>query len=113
MEMTFEIFCTILLGLVCLAIAVYIIVAGIKNKWLSKILSTIHDAIGEAEQKFGSGHGDEKKDFVIQRVKEKCSELGIPYDILYNLVCKLIDRVVANYNVIAKHKSEDVKDDSK
>lgn len=88
------------------AIVIYIIIMGIKNKWIQKLTKTIELSIAEAEIKFNSGEGDKKKQYVIDAVKLKCKELEIPYDLLYKLINKLIDTIVAHYNVIEKHDSE-------
>lgn len=101
---TLEIIQLIVIAVVVLALVIYVIVAGVKNKWFSKLAETIKVAIAEAEQKWPEGHGDEKKQYVIEAVKAKCKELGIPYEVLYKLVNKLIDTIVEHYNVISKSK---------
>lgn len=90
------------LALVILLIVIYIVVMAIKNKWVQKLIETTNKAIGEAEEKFGSGEGDKKKEYVIEAVKAKCKELGIPYELLHKLISKLIDTIIEHYNVIAK-----------
>lgn len=93
----------VLLGFI-LVIGTYIVVYGIKKKWFSKIASTVKEAIAEAEKQFGPGSGEQKKTYVLEKVKEKCKELGIPYDTLYKLITKFIDMVIEHYNVIEKNK---------
>ena len=96
-----------IIGAAVLAVFVYIIVMAIKNKWLQKIMETIKTSIAEAEKKFPeSGSGDKKKQFVIDVVKAKCDELGIPYALLGKLINKLIERIVGNYNIISKSDSK-------
>ena len=59
--------------------------------------------IKEAEEKFPeSGSGDKKKAYVIEKVKAKCDELGIPYALLKKLINVAIDKVIEDYNVISK-----------
>lgn len=98
-----EILELVLLCVCILALAIYIIVKGVKNKWFAKLLATIETTIKEAEKKFPeSGSGDKKKKYVIDAVKAKCKELGIPYSILEKLISVAIDKVIKDYNIIAK-----------
>lgn len=91
------------IGVAVLAILIYIIVMGIKNKWFSKIWDTIKVSIKEAEKKFPeSGSGDKKKAYVLEKVKAKCNELGVPYALLKKLIDLAIDKVIEDYNVISK-----------
>lgn len=89
------------LGFVVVAALVYFIVKAVKNKWLEKLTDTIETAMGEAEVKYTeSGSGDKKKEYVIEKVKEKCKELNIPYMILSTIISKAIDVIVKNYNTM-------------
>ena len=98
-----EILELVLLCVCILALVIYIIVKGIKDKWFAKLLATIETSIKEAEKKFPeSGSGDKKKKYVIDAVKAKCEELGIPYSILEKLISVAIDKVIKDYNIIAK-----------
>lgn len=90
------------MGLTVIVTVIYIVVKGIKNKWLSKIVDTIKTSIAEAEKTFGRGEGDKKKKYVLEAVEAKCKELDIPYESLFTLINKLIDTIIDNYNVIAK-----------
>ena len=91
------------IGVAILAILIYIIVMGIKNKWFSKLWDTIKVSIKEAEEKFPeSGSGDKKKAYVLEKVKAKCDELGIPYTLLKKLINLAVDKVIEDYNVISK-----------
>ena len=90
--------CAIALGLV-----VYYLIKIIKNKWYSKIIDCIKNAIVEAELTWPEGHGEQKKQYVIDKVRKKCEELGIPFDLLYNLILKTINTIIANYNLIKKN----------
>lgn len=97
---TLEIIELIAIAVIALGIGIYYLIMAIKNGWLKKLTATIEEAIRDAE---ASGKtGAEKKAYVIEKVREKCIELGIPYDLLKKLISKLIDKIVANYNVIAK-----------
>ena len=99
-----EIIKTCLLIIIALGIIIYYIIKAIKNKWLQKLTTTIESAIVHAETKFPNGHGEEKLQFVLNTVKEKCNELGIPYSLLYKLIQKLVNTIIANYNIISKKK---------
>ena len=89
--------------LVVLVLVIYYLIKAIKNKWLSELTRTINDAIAEAEKKFSeSGSGGKKKNYVLDKIIAKCNELGIPFTLIYKLVNKLIDDIIANYNVISK-----------
>ena len=98
-----EIIELVVIGVAAVSLLAYVLINGIKNKWFGKILATIEDAIKEAEKLYPeSGSGDKKKDYVIKKIEDKCNELGIPYALLKTVICKAIDKIVANYNVIAK-----------
>lgn len=90
----------IALLIVAVVLAIYYLIKAIKNGWITKITATLNEAIKYAEKNIKDGK--EKKDYVICRVKEKCEELGIPYTLIEKLVSKLIDKIIANYNVIKK-----------
>lgn len=99
----FEIIRLCILGVAIFAFAIAILVVGIKNKWFSKIWDTIKIAIKEAEEKYPeSGSGEQKKAYVLEKVKTKCDELGIPYNFLKKLINLTIDKVIKYYNVISK-----------
>ena len=98
-----EILELVLLCICIFALSIYVLVKGIKNKWFAKLLATIEMSIKEAEKKFPeSGCGDKKKMYVIDAVKAKCKELGIPYALLKKLIDLAIDKIVKDYNVISK-----------
>lgn len=91
------------IGVTAFVILIYIIVMGIKNKWFSKLWDTIKVSIKEAEEKYpDSGSGEQKKAYVLEKVKTKCNELGIPYTLLKKLIDLAIDKVIEDYNVISK-----------
>ena len=72
----------------------------VKNKGISKLYDTVAKAIKEAE---ASGKtGAEKKAYVLEKVEEKCQELGIPYKLFYGVIGKLIDTIIKHYNVVKK-----------
>lgn len=77
----------------------YYVIKAIKNKWLEKIMHTIEVAMAKAEEQYPQGHGEEKKQLVIEDVKMKCKELDIPYELIAKLISKLIDRIVKDYNL--------------
>lgn len=91
------------IGIAIVAILIYCIVMGVKNKRFSKLWETIKLAIKEAETKFPeSGSGDKKKAYVLEQVEIKCIELGIPYSLLKKLISLAIDKIIDDYNVIKK-----------
>lgn len=92
---------TIAIVVITLAVVIYYIVKGVKNKWYSKLLSTMNEAMAEAEKTFKEpGSGETKKNFVITKIKEKCNELGIPYNLIKSLIDKAIDASVSAYNAV-------------
>ena len=100
---TLEIIELAILAIVAVALSVYYIVKAIKNNWLGKIAGCINNAIKEAEEKFAeSGSGDKKKEYVLEAVEKECESLGIPFNLLKKLISTLIDKIVANYNIIKK-----------
>lgn len=90
----------IVIGVVALGLGIYYLIKAIKNGWITKITATMNEAIKYAELNISGG--EKKKEYVLCKVEEKCEELGIPYTFIKKLVKKLVDRVVANYNVIKK-----------
>lgn len=90
----------IILGVVALVLIVYYSIKAIKNGWVQKITATMNEAIKYAEANITGSK--EKKEYVLQKVKEKCEELGIPYTLIESFVSKLINKIIANYNVIKK-----------
>ena len=97
-----EIIQIVALALIILGLAIYYICKAIKNKWIEKLTDTIKKAIREAETKFPEGHGQEKLELVLEAARIKCAELGIPYEMLYKLICKLVNKIIENHNIIAK-----------
>lgn len=85
-----------------LAVAAYIIVLIIKNHWTSQIMDTIKEAVKKAEELYPEGHGEEKLKIVLEEVEKKCKELKIPYDLLANLITKIIKTIVENHNIFVK-----------
>lgn len=90
----------IILIVVAVGLGIYYLIKAIKNGWIQKITTTMNEAIKYAEKHIEGGEA--KKEYVLRKVKEKCEELGIPYSLIENLVKRIIDKVVANYNVIKK-----------
>ena len=98
-----EILELVLLCICILALSIYVLVKGIKDKWFAKLLATIETSIKEAEKKFPeSGCGDKKKAYVIEKIEAKCKELNIPYALLKKLIDLAIDKVIEDYNIISK-----------
>ena len=93
----------IILGLIIVAMVVYYTIMAIKNKWLTKLTNCAEAAIKEAEKKFPEpGSGDKKKAYVLDCVKAECDKLGIPYNVMSNLISKFVDTIIKNYNVLKK-----------
>ena len=92
----------ILTAVIVVGAVIYYSILAIKNKWISKLYETIKTNIADAEKLYPTGQGNKKKEFVLQAVIEKCKELGIPYDLLKKLISTLIDKIVADYNIIKK-----------
>lgn len=97
-----EIIQLICISVILIGTVVLTIIKAIKNNWIGKLTDCIEVSIKEAEEKWPNGNGSEKLNFVLEKVKIKCNELGIPYLTIYKLVKTLIEKIVANYNVIAK-----------
>lgn len=95
-----EILELVILGIIALSIVLYYVIKAIRNGWIEKITLTINEAIKYAENNITGSTN--KKLYVLEKVQEKCIELGIPYDLIYKLVNKIIDKIIANYNVIKK-----------
>lgn len=89
----------IIIGVIALFISIYYIIKAIKNKWIGKIADTIKESIKYAEDNVPKG---EKKQYVLDKVEERCAELGVPFGLIKKLISTIIDKIVANYNVIKK-----------
>ena len=100
---TLEIVELVVLAIVVVALSVYYIIKAIKNKWIGKIADCINKSIKEAEEKFTeSGSGSKKKEYVLEAIEKECKTLGIPFSLLKKLISTLVDKIVADYNVIKK-----------
>ncbi len=95
---------TIALILIFLGITLLFIVNAIKNKWISKIIDTLKASIRDAEKIYGPKQGKLKLQYVLNNLKHKCEELGIPYNLLEKLFIKLIENKVDGYNTFTKKK---------
>ena len=104
MEKTSSIIMLVCLCVILLAFVVYVLFKAIKNKWIGKLFDTLKTAIKEAETKYPSGHGEDKKKYVLVRIEEKCKELNIPVGMIFSAISKLINTIVENYNIITKGK---------
>ena len=97
-----EIIQLVAIGLIVLGVLTYLVVNAIKNKWISKLINCIETSIKEAEIQWPEGHGSEKLEYVLEKVKAKCEELKIPYMLVYKLIKAVIEKIISHYNVIAK-----------
>lgn len=99
---TLEIIELVALIVIAVALLVWFVAKGIKENWFKQIYDTLKQAIKEAEKKYPSGHGKEKLQYVLDEVKKKCDELKIPYMLIYKYIKKVIEQIIADYNVIKK-----------
>ena len=100
---TKEIIELVVLSVVVLALVVYYSIKAIKNGWVKKLTNTIEKAIKDAEKKYpDQGSGKQKLEYVMDCVEDECVELGIPYSLLRSLIEKMINTIIAHYNVISK-----------
>lgn len=90
----------LILVIVALVLSIYYIILAIKNGWIKKITLTINESVKYAEENIKGGN--EKKKYVLNQVQRKCDELGIPFTFIRNLVSKIIDKIISNYNIIEK-----------
>ena len=93
-----ELIYTIAIAVVVLVILIYLLVMAIKNGWIKKVIQTLNNAIKYAEKNITGNV--EKKNYVMDKVEEKCTELGIPWFLIRKPISKLIDKIIADYNVI-------------
>lgn len=99
---TLEIIELIVLAVAAIALGGFYIYKAIKNKWIGELMETIATAMKEAEEKWPEGHGEEKKQYVLDAIKAKCDELSIPYTLLVSVFKKLIDTIVSDWNILKK-----------
>lgn len=84
------------------AILFYWIYVAVKNHWVSQILETVKIAMIEAEERWPQGHGEEKKQYVLDAIKEKCESLQIPYSLIVSTISKIITEIVSHWNLLKK-----------
>ena len=104
MEKISSIIMLVCLCVILLSFVMYVIFKAVKNKWLEKLSDTLKTSIREAESQYPSGHGEDKKKYVIAKIEEKCKELNIPVKMIATAISTLINNIVANYNIIKKSK---------
>ena len=97
---TLELILTIICGVIALILIGYYLIKLAKNNYLSKVYKTIEEAMKQAEQLGGTG--EEKKTYVLNKVKALCSELKIPYDFIATLVSKTVEGIIKGYNSMTK-----------
>ena len=90
----------IIFAVIFLAILVWFIIKAIKNKWLSQLMEVRNAAIREAED--SDMKGEDKKKFVLDKIKTKADELKIPYELIKKAVSVAIDLIVADHNIFVK-----------
>ena len=97
---TLELILTIICGVIAIVLIGHYLIKIAKNNYLSKVYSTIEEAMKEAEQ--SGATGEEKKAYVLAKVKTLCTELKIPYDFIATLVSKTVEGIVKGYNSMTK-----------
>lgn len=99
---TLEIFYIVILSIIALILIIYLLIKGIKNKWINQLMDTLEYSMKEIEEKYPEGHGAEKQEYVLNALKSKCTELSIPYSWLVSVLVKIIKDIINNYNIFAK-----------
>lgn len=99
---TTEIIELVIITVLGAAILFYWIYVALKNHWLSQIIETVKQAMIEAEEKWPYGHGEEKKQYVLDAIKEKCESLQIPYSLIVTTISKIITEIVSHWNLLKK-----------
>lgn len=91
-----------LVVLIAAFVTVFVIylVKAIKNKWLGQLMATLETAMKEAEEKWPEGHGDEKREYVLNAMRKKCEELQIPYGVMASLLTRIIAEIVKHWNIL-------------
>ena len=97
-----ELVLLICLCVAALAVGAYIVILVVKNHWTEEIMETVKEAVKKAEEMYPEGHGEEKLQIVLDAVKAKCKELKIPYDLLANIIVKIVKTIVDNHNLFIK-----------
>lgn len=81
-------------------LAIVLVVRALKEKWLSQLESTIKEGVKEAEASGKDAKG--KKEYVLEKLKNKCKELKIPYDVIVKVLSLLINTIIKHYNYLIK-----------
>ncbi len=93
-----ELIYTIALAIFVVVLLIYYIIMAIKNGWIKKLTETLNVSMKYAEDNItGSA---EKKKYVMEQIESKCIELGIPYTLISKLISSLIEKIIANHNII-------------
>ena len=93
-----ELIYTIAIAVFVAILLIYYIVMAIKNGWIKKLTETLNISMKYAEDNIiGSA---EKKKYVMEQIENKCIELGIPYTLISKLISRLIEKIIANHNII-------------
>ena len=93
-----EIIELVVISVVVLALVIYYSIKAVKNGWIKKLTKTLNEAMYYADHNI-TGPAEKKK-YVLNKVEEKCIELGIPWFLIYKVVNRLIEKVVKYHNVI-------------
>lgn len=92
-----ELYYTIAVAALLVILIVYYLFMAIKNGWINKLTTTANEALRYAENNItGSA---KKKQYVLNKLEEKCIELGIPYFLISNLINKLINKIINHKNI--------------
>lgn len=99
---TINLIIIVVLALFITILITYYVIKAIKNKWVGEILDVIKTSMKDAETKYESGQGEQKKEYVLEQVQNKCSELNIPFEFIKKLVSLLINQIIEHYNIMTK-----------
>ena len=91
---------------------IYAAVKAIKNgnvkqliQWITDLTPIIKKAIQDAEDKYKSGEGLDKMTYVLMKVRKACDDLNIDYVKVEEPVKELIDKIIADYNLLEKRNA--------
>lgn len=91
---------------------IYAIVKSVKNgnvkqlvQWITDLTPIVKKSIQEAEDKYNSGEGIDKMTHVLMKVRKACSDLEIDYLKIEEPVKELVDKIIADYNLLEKRNA--------
>lgn len=93
-----ELIYTIAAAAIAALVVIYLIVLAIKNGWVKKLTDTLNESLHYAEKNITGPVN--KKQYVMDKLQEKCIELSIPWFLICGFMDKFVEKIVANYNRI-------------